>query len=189
FQFPRSQDRDLGHPRMLRSQVAEGLSRSSADWDSHFHNGLNYGFSTPAMLYPKSHLVDCGPGSYTGRTDFETYSPSSIRSTIGALDFDGLLESGVREDALVKVLVVGGDGYCGWATALYLSERGHDVAIADSLIRRHWDQTLGAETLTPIAPIGQRAARWHELTGKSIPVYIGDICDYPFVQQVMREFE
>jgi len=89
----------------------------------------------------------------------------------------------------VKVLVVGVDGYCGWATALYLSDRGHDVAIADSLIRRHWDLTLGVDTLTPIAPIRQRAARWHELTGKTIPVYIGDICDYPFVRRVMQEFE
>jgi len=89
----------------------------------------------------------------------------------------------------VRILVVGGDGYCGWATALYLSERGHDVAIADSLIRRHWDATLGIDTLTPIAPIRHRVAKWHELTGKQIPVYIGDICDYPFVQRFMREFE
>jgi UDP-sulfoquinovose synthase len=89
----------------------------------------------------------------------------------------------------VKVLVVGGDGYCGWATALYLSERGYDVAIVDSLVRRHWDLTLGVETLTPIAAIRHRVDRWHELTGKTIPVYVGDICDYPFVQQFMREFE
>ena len=89
----------------------------------------------------------------------------------------------------MRILVVGGDGYCGWATALYLSERGHDVAIADSLIRRHWDATLGIDTLTPIAPIRHRVAKWHELTGKQIPVYIGDICDYPFVQRFMREFE
>jgi UDP-sulfoquinovose synthase len=89
----------------------------------------------------------------------------------------------------VKVLVVGGDGYCGWATALYLSERGYEVAIVDSLVRRHWDLTLGVETLTPIASIRHRVDRWHELTGKKIPVYVGDICDYPFVQQFMREFE
>ena len=89
----------------------------------------------------------------------------------------------------MKVLVVGGDGYCGWATALYLSERGYDVAIVDSLVRRHWDLAIGVETLTPIAPIRQRVERWHELTGKKIPVFIGDVCDYPFVQQFMREFE
>lgn len=89
----------------------------------------------------------------------------------------------------MKVLVVGGDGYCGWATALYLSERGYDVAIVDSLVRRHWDQTLGIDTLTPIAPIRHRMDRWHELTGKRIELFVGDICDYPFVQHFMRKFE
>ncbi|HSY03657.1 MAG TPA: NAD-dependent epimerase/dehydratase family protein [Acidobacteriaceae bacterium] len=89
----------------------------------------------------------------------------------------------------MKVLVVGGDGYCGWATALYLSEKGYDVAIVDSLIRRHWDLSLGVDTLTPIAPIRHRVDRWNELTGKKIDLYVGDICDYPFVQKFFREFE
>jgi UDP-sulfoquinovose synthase len=89
----------------------------------------------------------------------------------------------------MKVLVVGGDGYCGWATALYLSERGYDVAIMDSLVRRHWDLQLGVDTLTPIAPIRQRVDRWQELTGKKIDVFVGDICDYPFVRFFMRKFE
>jgi UDP-sulfoquinovose synthase len=89
----------------------------------------------------------------------------------------------------MKVLVVGGDGYCGWATALYLSERGYEVAIVDSLVRRHWDLTLGVDTLTPIASIRHRVDRWHELTGKRIDLFVGDICDYPFVQKFMREFE
>lgn len=89
----------------------------------------------------------------------------------------------------MKVLVVGGDGYCGWATALYLSDRGYDVGIVDSLIRRHWDQTLGVDTLTPIAPIRQRVERWYQITGKKIDLYVGDICDYPFVQSFMRDFE
>lgn len=89
----------------------------------------------------------------------------------------------------MKVLVVGGDGYCGWATALYLSDRGYDVGIVDSLVRRHWDQTLGIDTLTPIAPIRHRVDRWHQLTGKKIELFVGDICDYPFVQSFMRKFE
>lgn len=89
----------------------------------------------------------------------------------------------------MKVLVVGGDGYCGWATALYLSEHGYDVAIVDSLVRRYWDHTLGVDTLTPIAPIRQRVDRWYELTGKKIDLFVGDICDYPFVQGFMRKFE
>ncbi len=89
----------------------------------------------------------------------------------------------------MKVIVIGGDGYCGWATALYLSERGFEVGIVDSLIRRHWDLTLGVDTLTPIAPIRQRVERWHELSGRRIDLFIGDITDYPFVQNFMRAFE
>ncbi|MEL6856347.1 MAG: NAD-dependent dehydratase, partial [Cyanobacteria bacterium J06607_13] len=49
----------------------------------------------------------------------------------------------------MRVLVIGGDGYCGWATALYLSNKGHDVAILDNLVRRLWDMELQSETLTP----------------------------------------
>jgi UDP-sulfoquinovose synthase len=89
----------------------------------------------------------------------------------------------------VSVLIVGGDGYCGWATALYLSERGYKVGIVDSLVRRHWDHSLGVETLTPIAPIRRRLARWKQLTGRDIDLFVGDITDYPFVQKFMRAFE
>jgi UDP-sulfoquinovose synthase len=89
----------------------------------------------------------------------------------------------------MRVLVIGGDGYCGWATALYLANRGHQVGILDSLVRRHWDAQLQIDTLTPIAPIQQRLARWHELTGKKIDLYVGDICDYSFLIKSLREFQ
>ncbi len=89
----------------------------------------------------------------------------------------------------MRVLVIGGDGYCGWATALYLSNRGHDVAILDSLIRRHWDAELCVETLTPIAPIQHRLQRWHDLTGKKIDLYVGDICNYTFLERAMQAFQ
>ena len=89
----------------------------------------------------------------------------------------------------MKVLVIGGDGYCGWATALYLSDRGHEVGIVDSLVRRHWDDQLGVNTLTPIAPIKQRIQRWKDLTGQHIDLYIGDITNYEFLQKSMSDFE
>ncbi|AUT03113.1 NAD-dependent dehydratase [Nostoc sp. CENA543] len=89
----------------------------------------------------------------------------------------------------MKVLVIGGDGYCGWATALYLSNRGYEVGILDSLVRRHWDNELGLETLTPIAPIQQRLQRWQDLTGKSIDLFVGDITNYEFLQKTLRKFE
>lgn len=89
----------------------------------------------------------------------------------------------------MKVLVIGGDGYCGWATALYLANHGHEVAILDSLVRRHWDAQLCVETLTPIAPIQHRLRRWRDLTGKAIGLYIGDICNYEFLEQSMLDFQ
>lgn len=89
----------------------------------------------------------------------------------------------------MKVLVIGGDGYCGWATALYLSNKGYEVGIMDSLVRRHWDLQLGVETLTPIAPIQKRIQRWHDLTGKSIDLFTGDITDYDFLIKSLHQFE
>lgn len=89
----------------------------------------------------------------------------------------------------MKVLVIGGDGYCGWATALYLSNRGYEVGILDSLVRRHWDLELCVETLTPIAPIQQRIQRWHDLTGKSIDLFIGDINNYDFLSKALHQFQ
>ena len=89
----------------------------------------------------------------------------------------------------MRVLVIGGDGYCGWATALHLSNRGYEVAILDSLVRRHWDMELCVETLTPIAPIQQRLQRWKDLTGKTIDLFIGDINNYEFLKQAMLKFQ
>jgi UDP-sulfoquinovose synthase len=89
----------------------------------------------------------------------------------------------------MKVLVIGGDGYCGWATALYLSNRGYEVGILDSLVRRHWDNELGVQTLTPITLIQQRIQRWHDLTGKSIDLLIGDITNYEFLKKALQTFE
>lgn len=89
----------------------------------------------------------------------------------------------------MRVLVIGGDGYCGWATALYLSNRGHEVAILDSMVRRLWDMELCVETLTPIAPIQQRLQRWQDLTGKKIGLFVGDINNYDFLIKSLREFQ
>jgi UDP-sulfoquinovose synthase len=89
----------------------------------------------------------------------------------------------------MKVLVIGGDGYCGWATALYLSNRGYEVGILDNMVRRHWDMELCVETLTPIAPIQSRIQRWKDLTGQHIDLFVGDITNYEFLNQAMHQFE
>ncbi len=65
----------------------------------------------------------------------------------------------------MKVLVLGGDGFCGWPTSLHLSDLGHDVTIVDNLSRREIDLELEVESLTPIRPIGERIRVWKELTG------------------------
>jgi len=88
----------------------------------------------------------------------------------------------------MKVLVLGGDGYCGWATALYLSAKGYQVAIVDNFVRRQWDYELGAETLTPIRPMPQRLRAWKHATGKSIEFFTGDVTDYDFIAGVVQSF-
>jgi UDP-sulfoquinovose synthase len=68
----------------------------------------------------------------------------------------------------MRVLVLGGDGFCGWPTSLYLSERGHDVTIVDNLSRRKIDVELEVESLTPIRPIGERIRTWRDVTGREL---------------------
>ncbi|GER67515.1 NAD-dependent dehydratase [Weizmannia acidilactici] len=87
----------------------------------------------------------------------------------------------------MKIIVAGGDGFCGWPTALYLSKQGHDVAIIDSLIRRKWDRELGVDSLTPIFTLEERTQRWFELTGKQINTYLGDMTHFDFLREVMRQ--
>jgi UDP-sulfoquinovose synthase len=89
----------------------------------------------------------------------------------------------------MKICVLGGDGYCGWATALYLSGRGHDVSIVDNFARRQWDFELGVQTLTPIQPLPERLRLWQQLTGNSIESFAGDVADYDFLASVIKEFE
>jgi UDP-sulfoquinovose synthase len=89
----------------------------------------------------------------------------------------------------MKIAVLGGDGYCGWATALYLSQRGHSVAIVDNFLRRLWDHELGAQTLTPIRPLTDRVRVWQNLTGKTIELFIGDVSDYDFLASTFKSFE
>ncbi len=88
----------------------------------------------------------------------------------------------------MKILVLGGDGFCGWPTALRLSARGHDVTIADNLSRRAIDKELGCESLTPIAEIPERLSAWHSVTGKSIRFVHLDIAqDYDGLLDLILE--
>jgi UDP-sulfoquinovose synthase len=68
----------------------------------------------------------------------------------------------------MRVLVLGGDGFCGWPTSLYLSDRGHDITIVDNLSRRKIDIELEVDSLTPIRPVGERIRAWREISGQEI---------------------
>ncbi|EHK80084.1 NAD-dependent epimerase/dehydratase family protein [Saccharomonospora azurea] len=88
----------------------------------------------------------------------------------------------------MRVLVLGGDGYLGWPTALHLSDCGHDVAVVDNYARRKYDEELGSQSLVPIEDLDTRVAAWKEVSGKEIPAYIGDLLDADFLYQVVREY-
>ena len=89
----------------------------------------------------------------------------------------------------MRILVLGGDGYLGWPTALHLSDNGHDVGIVDNLVRRQYDEELGVQSLVPIFPLDERVAAWQERSGKSIDTFVGDLVDADFTYRVVREFQ
>ena len=75
----------------------------------------------------------------------------------------------------MKVIVLGGDGFCGWPTALHLSNAGHEVAIVDNLSRRNIDNELEISSLTPISPMSTRLSAWQEISGKTVEFFNVDI--------------
>jgi UDP-sulfoquinovose synthase len=90
----------------------------------------------------------------------------------------------------VKILVLGGDGFCGWPTSLHLSARGHDVVIVDNFARRTADIELEAESLTPIRPMGVRRAAWRELTGNDLGFHRLDVAgDYEELRELLAELQ
>ncbi|MEO3873740.1 NAD-dependent epimerase/dehydratase family protein [Nonomuraea sp. B12E4] len=88
----------------------------------------------------------------------------------------------------MRILVLGGDGYLGWPTALHLSQCGHDVAVADNFVRRQYDFELGVESLVPIESLQTRISTWQELTGKTIKAYVGDLTEADFTYEMIRDF-
>ena len=74
-----------------------------------------------------------------------------------------------------NIIIIGGDGFCGWPTALHLSEQGHKVTIVDNLSRRWIDKQMGADSLTPIASMEDRIDAWAEVSGKTIAFECVDV--------------
>src|SRR6266700_664929 len=88
----------------------------------------------------------------------------------------------------MRILVLGGDGYLGWPTALHLSDRGHDVAVADSFVRRQYDHELVVQSLVPIEPLHLRTRAWSEVSGRSISAFVGDLTDAEFTYRIVRDY-
>lgn len=89
----------------------------------------------------------------------------------------------------MKVIVFGGDGFCGWATALHLSALGHDILIADNFSRRKIDIELGVQSLTPIAPMDVRLAAWKERSGQKMGFAYLDVAkDYGALLALLKDW-
>ncbi|MBW4481278.1 MAG: NAD-dependent epimerase/dehydratase family protein [Tildeniella torsiva UHER 1998/13D] len=89
----------------------------------------------------------------------------------------------------LRVFILGGDGFCGWPTALHLSALGHQVVIIDNLSRRNIDNELEVSSLTPISPLGVRLAAWKEHTGREIPFHRVDIAqDYDQLLALIQQY-
>ncbi|WP_024330049.1 NAD-dependent epimerase/dehydratase family protein [Thioalkalivibrio sp. ALR17-21] len=77
----------------------------------------------------------------------------------------------------MHILILGGDGYLGWPTAMHFSARGHEVTVVDNYLRRHACTDLDVGMLYPVPTLPERAKRWHQRTGKEIKVVLADLAD------------
>ena len=87
----------------------------------------------------------------------------------------------------MRVLILGGDGYLGWPTAMRFSAGGHEVSVVDNFSRRAWHEKNGTDSLTPILTLDQRIEAWKELSGNQVSSHIGAIEDPEFLERVIVE--
>jgi UDP-sulfoquinovose synthase len=87
----------------------------------------------------------------------------------------------------MRILILGGDGYLGWPTALRFSARGHEVSVVDNFSRRRWHTEHGTASLTPIGELDERIAAWREVSGEQIRSYVGAVEDGDFLDEVVVE--
>jgi UDP-sulfoquinovose synthase len=75
----------------------------------------------------------------------------------------------------MRIMILGGDGYLGWPTAMHFSQNGHEVAVLDNMVKRYWEAELGVEPLVPVPSLYSRVRRWQDKTGLKIELFVGDI--------------
>jgi UDP-sulfoquinovose synthase len=89
----------------------------------------------------------------------------------------------------MRILILGGDGYLGWPTAMRFSNRGHEVHVIDDYLRRRAHEEAGTDSLTPIAAgLPERVAAWKDVTGKEIGYTEGDLCDWELTRGLFQDF-
>lgn len=89
----------------------------------------------------------------------------------------------------MRILILGGDGYLGWPTAMHFSARGDAVAVVDNFAKRRWELEDGIEPLLPIPTLHARVRRWQAETGKTIELHVGDICNHRFIYNAIERFK
>ncbi|MGH9357355.1 MAG: NAD-dependent epimerase/dehydratase family protein, partial [Terriglobia bacterium] len=85
----------------------------------------------------------------------------------------------------MRILILGGDGYLGWPTAMYLSRRGHAVTVLDNFAKRRWEKELGVAPLMPVLALRERTRLWRDVSGCEIAILEADLCDYAAVKSAM----
>jgi UDP-sulfoquinovose synthase len=88
----------------------------------------------------------------------------------------------------MRILILGGDGYLGWPTAMHLSAKGHDVAVADNYLRRKLCREVNVRPLFEVPELDTRCAIWQELAGFKIPFFIGDLTEWEFIEKIFNAF-
>jgi len=87
----------------------------------------------------------------------------------------------------MRILILGGDGYLGWPTAMHFSAVGDEVTLIDNFAKRQWELEEGIEPLLPIPTLHRRVRKWKDVTGKTIKVHVGDLCNHRFVYKLLDE--
>ncbi|MGH9430072.1 MAG: NAD-dependent epimerase/dehydratase family protein [Terriglobia bacterium] len=88
----------------------------------------------------------------------------------------------------MRILILGGDGYLGWPTAMYLSHRGHEVAVMDNFAKRRWEMELNVEPLIPIHTLHDRVKLWQQITDRRLDLFVGDLRNYETVRNAVETF-
>lgn len=89
----------------------------------------------------------------------------------------------------MRVLILGGDGYLGWPTAMHFSARGDDVVVVDNFAKRRWELEEGIEPLLPVPTLHARVKRWKEVSGRDIQLKVGDLANHRFVYTLFEAFK